>query len=58
MDFVTIHMTFPAINAWISYQIYYAVMVTTTTMCETSYFDNIDTYFCDDYKALLNKSDP
>lgn len=35
VDYVTIHVTFPGINCWVSYQLYYAMMLTTTTVCKT-----------------------
>ena len=36
IDFVTIHVTFPAINAWITYFLYYTIIVTVTTVCESN----------------------
>ena len=37
IDFVTIHVTFPFINAWISYQLYYTMALTVTVVCPTSF---------------------
>ena len=50
VDFITIHITFPAINAWISYQLYYSAMVTATTICSTDFINNIGTEFCDEWE--------
>lgn len=41
IDFITIHATFPAINAWISYQLYYYLAITSTTICDTEYFNEV-----------------
>ena len=35
IDFITIHVTFPTINAWISYNLYFSLMVTAATICDT-----------------------
>ena len=51
IDFVTIHMTFPAINAWVSYQLYYTILVTWTTVCSTDLFKGIDQSYCDNYHS-------
>ena len=48
-DFITIHVTFPAINAWITYQLYYCMMATYATVCDTSALDDISD-FCIEYK--------
>ena len=58
IDFVTIHGTFPAINAWISYQMYYYVTITVTTVCDTTYFDDLTTDYCANYLAVRDKHDP
>ena len=58
IDFVTIHGTYPAINAWISYQMYYYVTITVTTVCDTSFFDDLTTDYCEDYFAHRDKDDP
>lgn len=34
-DFITIHVTFPVVNAWVTYQMYFGMMVTLTTICNT-----------------------
>ena len=34
-DFITIHVTFPVVNAWVTYQMYFGMMVTLTTICST-----------------------
>ena len=49
IDFITIHGTFPSINAWISYNLYYYLAITVTTICDTDYFDNITSDYCEDY---------
>ena len=54
IDFITIHATFPAINAWISYQMYYYLAITATTVCDTSYFDDIRTAYCDGYNDIAS----
>ena len=46
LDFVTIHMTFPLINAWVSYQLYYCLMITITTACSTDYLKAESTTLC------------
>ena len=51
IDFITIHSTFPAINAWISYQMYYNLAITATTVCDTSYFDDVSGNYCSGYPA-------
>ena len=50
-DFFTIHVTFPAINAWITYQMYYCVMVTVATLCDTKLFSLYDSSFCIEYQG-------
>ena len=50
IDFVTIHMTFPAINAWISYQMYYAILTTVTTICGTEFVFDLDLNLCHNYE--------
>jgi len=47
-DFITIHATFPAINAWVSYQLYFSVLATAATICDT--FENLD-QVCMDYSS-------
>ena len=47
LDFVTIHVTFPSINAWISYQLYYSVALTSTVVCKTSFIDQSWLNFCE-----------
>ena len=47
LDFVTIHVTFPSINAWISYQLYYSVALTSTVVCKTSFIDQNWLNFCE-----------
>ena len=52
IDFITIHGTFPAINAWVSYQLYYCLELCFTTICETTFFkDNLTEEFCKDYNS-------
>ena len=53
LDFLTIHCTFPAINAWISYQLYFCLFITTTTVCDTTYLEGLGTEFCNNYKAIV-----
>lgn len=48
-DFITIHGTFPAINAWISYQLYYSLMATGATICDTDPLQSLEFRFCQDY---------
>ena len=43
LDFLTIHCTFPAINAFISYQLYFCLMLTATTVCDTTYLKQLET---------------
>ena len=50
LDFVTIHMTFPAINVWASYQLYYSILITVTTMCDSSYIGAESSNYCISYK--------
>ncbi len=52
LDFLTIHCTFPAINAWISYQLYFCAFITSTTVCDTTYLKELDTQFCTDYDNI------
>ena len=56
IDFITIHGTFPSINAWISYNLYYYLTITVTTICDTDYFDNVTSDYCQDYKASDKRS--
>ena len=49
LDFVTIHMTFPAINVWASYQLYYSILITVTTMCDSSYIGAESSSYCINY---------
>ena len=51
-DFFTIHVTFSAINAWITYQMYYCIMVTFATLCDTKLFPLYDSGFCIQYRSL------
>ena len=41
IDFITIHVTFPTINAWISYNLYFSMMITVATVCDTAAFDSL-----------------
>ena len=34
-DFITIHVTFPVMNAWVTYQMYFCMMASVTTICYT-----------------------
>ena len=34
-DFITIHVTFPVMNAWVTYQMYFSMIATITTICST-----------------------
>ena len=52
IDFITIHCTFPAINAWISYQMFYSAMITVTTICDTPLFSEIDSDWCSNYNNI------
>ena len=52
IDFITIHCTFPAINAWISYQMFYSAMITVTTICDTPLFNEIDSDWCSNYSKI------
>jgi len=50
IDFVTIHVTFPAINAWITYFLYYTIIVTVTTVCDSNgIFTLVISQYCSDY---------
>lgn len=50
IDFVTIHVTFPAINAWITYFLYYTIIVTVTTVCDSNrIFTNVISQYCTNY---------
>ena len=50
IDFLTIHGTFPAINAWVSYQLYYCLELSFTTVCQTDYIQkNLASDFCEDF---------
>lgn len=51
IDFLTIHGTFPAINAWVSYSLYYCLEICFTTICQTSYIDNLTSEFCKDFHS-------
>ena len=57
LDFVTIHMTFPAINVWASYQLYYSILITVTTMCDSSYIGAESSSYCTNYHLLDSKKD-
>lgn len=60
LDFITIHMTFPAINAWISYQFYFTLCVTFTTLCSTTFFttdQRVNTDYCNNYLKLKDGSE-
>ena len=50
IDFITIHCTFPAINAWVSYQAYYCLAVTFTSVCTTNYIAQDEGSYCYDYQ--------
>ena len=54
LDFLTIHCTFPAINAFISYQLYFCLMLTATTVCDTTYLKQLETQFCTEYENIPN----
>ena len=57
IDFITIHGTFPSINAWISYNLYYYLTITVTTICDTDYFDNVTSNYCKDYGPMKDADD-
>lgn len=46
---MTIHVTFPVINAWITYQLYFSIMATLSTVCDTHVLYNISPEFCAAY---------
>lgn len=48
-DFITIHVTFPAINAWISYQIFFLAELTFTYICDDHQLFDFDN-FCMDFR--------
>ena len=52
-DFVTIHVTFPFINAWVSYQIVYVATVAFCALCPDAGSANSvsDWYFCENYQT-------
>lgn len=54
IDFITIHGTFPAINSWISYNMYYYLTITVTTICDTAYFDHVTSSYCSDFSDNTN----
>ena len=39
-DFITIHVTFPVMNAWVTYQMYFCMMASVTTICYTGQIEN------------------
>ena len=53
IDFITIHVTFPTINAWISYNLYFSLMISVATVCNTEQFNSFSGDWCDTY----NKGD-
>ena len=50
-DFVTIHVTFPFISAWITYQIVYTALIVLCAMCpDTGQQDSLNDWsFCAEY---------
>ena len=57
VDFITIHGTFPAINAWVSYQLYYCLELCFTTVCQSPYLQNLNIDFCEEYgKEYIQQS--
>ena len=56
-DFVTIHVTFPFINAWVSYQIVYVAIVAFCALCPDagSSVSEHDWYFCKNYVVTNNE---
>ena len=54
IDFISIHCTFPAMNAWISYQTLYVLFMTMAAICPNEYTDKEGDLLkiCDSYKSL------
>lgn len=52
-DFISIHITFPFIHAWVSYQIVYVFMIALCAMCPDRGEEGSpnDWYFCFDVQT-------